>query len=92
MWIVSPPKMARKMQEKTEERKPMQWVDYNIIQAGPNFTIKGAWPGEVMGWPKDQNDNANYVKENILYRPGDRFIVNESGWLMRCNPEDESKK
>ena len=38
-----------------------------------------------MGWAEDGTDKQ---KENVLYRPGDRFIVNESGWLMRCNPED----
>ena len=64
----------------------MNWVDYDIVQAGPNFTVQGEWAGEVMGWPK--NKEGNYSKENILYRPGDRFIVNEAGWLMRCNPED----
>ena len=32
-------------------------------------------------------------KENILYKPGDRFIVNEKGWLIRMNPEDiEARK
>ena len=31
----------------------MNWVDYTITQAGPHFTIKGEWAGEVMGtWSK----------------------------------------
>ena len=64
----------------------MNWVDYTITQAGPNFTVKGEWAGEVMGWSKEGKPDK--TKENILYRPGDRFVVNESGWLMRCNPED----
>lgn len=69
----------------------MMWVDYAIDQAGPNFTIKGDWPGEVMGWPRDKD--GEYKKENTLYQPGDRFIVNESGWLIRMNPEDiEARK
>ena len=68
----------------------MMWVDYAIDQAGPNFTVKGDWPGEVMGWPKEKD--GDFKKENTLYQPGDRFIVNESGWLIRCNPEDEKAR
>jgi len=64
----------------------MNWVDYTITQVGPHFTIKGEWAGEVMGWSKDGDQSKK--KENILYQPGDRFIVNEAGWLIRMNPED----
>ena len=65
----------------------MLWVEYSIEQAGNNFTVKGDWPGEVMGMDKDGNS----VKEYHLYKPGDKFVVNEHGWLMRCNPEDLSE-
>ena len=71
-------------------REIMMWVDYTVDQVGPNFTIKGDWPGEVMGWSEDGTEKK---KENILYKPGDRFIVNEKGWLIRMNPEDiEARK
>jgi hypothetical protein len=56
------------------------WVDYNIDQAGENFKISGDWPGEVMGLQKDGTP-----KDNWLYKPGDVFIVNESGWLMKSD-------
>ena len=65
------------------------WVDYTInsLPAGKGFTVEGDWPGEVMGKSSDGKQ-----KENYLYKPGDRFIVNESGWLIRCNPEDETER
>jgi hypothetical protein len=59
------------------------WMDYNIIQAGNNFKIEGDWPGEVMGFSKDGKSKDR--KENPLYRPGDVFIVNESGWLVKTD-------
>ena len=61
------------------------WVDYTIdsIPGGKGFKVKGDWEGEVMGI---QNDGSS--KDHWLYKPGDRFIVNEHGWLIRCNPED----
>jgi hypothetical protein len=58
----------------------MMWVDYNIDQAGENFKVSGDWPGEVMGLQKDGTP-----KDNWLYKPGDVFIVNESGWLMKSD-------
>jgi|TARA_B110000285_G_scaffold62168_1_gene71638 hypothetical protein len=58
----------------------MMWVDYNITQAGTNFRVEGDWPGEVMGVMKD-----GIQKETCLYRPGDVFIVNESGWLVKSD-------
>ena len=62
----------------------MMWMDYLIMSAGPNFTIKGDWPGEVMGLDKDGNPGN---KENVLYQPGDIFRVNENGWLMKIGED-----
>lgn len=59
----------------------MIWVDYNIEQAGDNFRVVGEWPGEVMGLKKDGTP-----KDHHLYKPGDVFVVSESGWL--CKLED----
>ena len=56
------------------------WVDYNIDQAGENFKVNGDWPGEVMGVAKDGTP-----KDHYLYKPGDVFIVNEHGWLMKSD-------
>jgi hypothetical protein len=58
----------------------MMWLDYTVEQAGDNFRVKGDWPGEVMGKQKDGTD-----KGYALYRPGDVFIVNEHGWLMKTD-------
>tara|TARA_B110000503_G_scaffold115738_1_gene174261 strand:+ start:1093 stop:1326 length:234 start_codon:yes stop_codon:yes gene_type:complete len=58
----------------------MMWVDYNITQMGENFRVEGDWPGEVMGEMKDGTK-----KESVLYRPGDVFIVNEGGWLVKSD-------
>jgi len=58
----------------------MMWVDYNIDQVGNNFRVVGDWPGEVMGEMKDGTK-----KEIVLYRPGDVFIVNEGGWLVKSD-------
>jgi hypothetical protein len=57
------------------------WVDYNIHQAGQNFRIEGNWPGEVMGLSKDGKSKDG--KENPLYKPGDVFRVEDSGWLIK---------
>ena len=58
----------------------MMWIDYSIdsIPGGKGFKVKGDWEGEVMGVAKDGTQ-----KEHFLYKPGDRFIVNESGWLCK---------
>ena len=85
MLTVMPRMKAKTMHGKTEE-KTMMWVDYAIDQAGPNFTVKGDWPGEVMGWAEDGTDKK---KDNVLYRPGDVFVVNESGWLIKQNVNDK---
>lgn len=53
-------------------------MDYLVEQAGNNFRVKGDWDGEVMGKQKDGTD-----KGYALYKPGDRFIVSEDGWLMK---------
>ena len=58
----------------------MMWVDYNIDQAGENFTVKGDYPGEVMGVARDGSP-----RDHWLYKPGDVFIVNESGWLVKSD-------
>ena len=56
------------------------WVDYTIdsMPGSKGFKVKGDWEGEVMGVAKDGTQ-----KEHFLYKPGDRFIVNESGWLCK---------
>jgi hypothetical protein len=58
----------------------MIWMDYNIEQAGPHFRITGDWDGEVMGKQRDGSP-----KEHYLYKPGDVFIVNEAGWLVKTD-------
>ena len=60
----------------------MMWVDYSIdsIPGGKGFKVKGDWKGEVMGVAKDGSH-----KDHYLYRPGDVFIVNESGWLVKTD-------
>ena len=58
----------------------MMWVDYTIDQVGPNFKVKGDWEGEVMGVGPDGTQ-----KDNWLYKPGDVFVVNESGWLVKTD-------
>jgi len=60
----------------------MIWMDFTVEQAGDNFTVKGDWPGEVMGKQKDGTD-----KGHALYKPGDKFIVNEAGWLIKVTDE-----
>jgi hypothetical protein len=51
----------------------MMWVDYNInsIPGGNGFKVEGDTPTEVM--------------DKGLYKPGDVFIVNESGWLIKTD-------
>lgn len=58
----------------------MIWVDYVVEQAGPHFRVKGDWPGEVMGFKQDGSP-----KDHWLYKPGDVFIVNENGWLVKSD-------
>ena len=58
----------------------MIWMDYNIEQAGDSFRVTGDWPGEVMGIQHDGTP-----KDHWLYKPGDVFIVNEHGWLVKSD-------
>ena len=49
------------------------WVDYTIdsIPGGRGFKVVGDTPTEIM--------------DKGLYKPGDVFIVNESGWLIKTD-------
>lgn len=61
----------------------MIWVDYVVESAGDKgqaFRVKGDWEGEVMGVGKDGTP-----KDSWLYKPGDVFIVNEHGWLVKTD-------
>lgn len=59
----------------------MIWMDYNIESfADGSFTVKGDWPGEVMGKNRDGSD-----KDHALYRQGDVFIVDEYGILRKSD-------
>lgn len=58
----------------------MIWVDYVIEQKGDHFRVKGDWDGEVMGKQRDGSS-----KDNWLYKPGDVFVVNETGWLVKTD-------
>ena len=64
-----------------KEQDTMLWVDYNI-ESFPDgsFTVKGEWPGEVMGRQVNGDE-----KEHWLYKPGDVFIVDESGILRKSD-------
>ena len=64
----------------------MMWVDYTIssIPGGKGFKIIGDWDGEVMGKQKDGSD-----KDYYLYKPGDVFVVNENGWLIKQEKKKE---
>lgn len=56
----------------------MIWIDYDIDQIDDNFKVLGEWEGEVMGKNKDGTD-----KGYSLYKPGDVFVANEKGWLIK---------
>tara|TARA_B100000497_G_C7643320_1_gene386830 strand:- start:261 stop:458 length:198 start_codon:yes stop_codon:yes gene_type:complete len=57
----------------------MRWIDYCIDQAPDgSFRVEGDTPTEVM-------DKEDYS----LYKPGDVFVVNESGWLIKMEDEQE---
>ena len=61
----------------------MIWMDYIVESAGGNgqaFRVKGDWDGEVMGKQRDGSP-----KDHWLYKPGDVFIVNEAGWLVKTD-------
>jgi len=59
----------------------MLWVDYNIESfADGSFTVKGEWPGELMGKTSDGKS-----KDHYLYKPGDVFVVDEYGILRKID-------
>ena len=59
----------------------MIWLDYTVESFHDgSFTVKGDWPGEVMGYQKDGTP-----KDHWLYKPGDVFIVDESGILRKSD-------
>ena len=43
------------------------WVDYTIDQDGNGFTVKGEWPGEVMGVGRDGKIGGDGAKSHTLY-------------------------
>lgn len=56
-------------------------MDYLVESfADGSFTVKGDWPEEVMGKQKDGSD-----KGYALYKPGDKFIVDNNGILRKVN-------
>ena len=63
----------------------MIWMDYTIdsMPGGKGFKVNGDWEGEVMGKQKDGSP-----KDNWLYKPGDKFIVNENGWLIKVEDSE----
>ena len=61
----------------------MIWMDYVVESRGgrgDGFRVKGDWDGEVMGRQKDGSP-----KDHWLYKPGDVFVVNEDGWLVKTD-------
>jgi hypothetical protein len=63
----------------------MLWTEFNIKQDNENgnIRIEGETPTEVM------------EKERPLYKPGDVFIVNEDGWLVKqyaLSPESTKRR
>ena len=59
-------------QDEIKGETKMMWVDYTINQApGRGFKVEGDTPTEVM--------------DKGLYKPGDVFIVNENGWLVKTD-------
>jgi hypothetical protein len=51
----------------------MMWMDFMINQVGDSFKVLGDTPTEVM--------------DKGLYKPGDMFVVNEHGWLVKVVPD-----
>ena len=60
----------------------MIWIDYNIEQVGDNFRVVGDWPEEVWMNPDGTE------KERWLYKPGDKFVVNKEGWLVKVGESE----
>jgi|TARA_R110000803_G_scaffold9721_2_gene30435 hypothetical protein len=63
----------------------MMWLDYIIDQGGNGFTVKGEWPGEVMGVGRDGKIGGDGAKSHTLYQPGDIYEVQENGWLKKIS-------
>jgi|TARA_B110000259_G_scaffold176633_1_gene212978 hypothetical protein len=63
----------------------MIWLEYNIEQAGSAFIVKGDWHGEVMGVGKDGKFGGDGAKTHTLYKPGDIYEVQDSGWLKKID-------
>lgn len=59
----------------------MLWMDY-LVESYPDgsFTVKGDWPGEVMGLKQDGT-----YKGSHLYKPGDVFVVQPNGLLRKSD-------
>jgi len=49
----------------------MFWIDYTIESGVDKFRVKGDYDMELI--------------EKGLYKPGDVFIVNEDGWLIKSD-------
>jgi len=62
----------------------MLWIEYSIEQSGDNFKVKGDWEGEVMGMNEDGTERKHH-----LYKPGDVFVVNKTGWLTKVGRSGE---
>lgn len=58
-------------------------MDYDIESFHDgSFTVKGEWPGEVMGLDKHGIPGH---KSQPLYQPGDVFVVQENGVLRKTD-------
>jgi len=62
----------------------MIWMYYNRESIGQviEFKVQGDLEGDVMG--KQRNGTP---KDYWLYKPGDVFVVNENGWLVKQEEE-----
>jgi hypothetical protein len=60
----------------------MVWLDYTVEQGLNKFRVKGDWDKEVMGYDKYGNPGS---RDSPLYSPGDVYIVNEDGWLIKTD-------
>lgn len=49
----------------------MIWMDYTIESGIDRFRVKGDWDTELI--------------DKGLYKPGDVYIVNEEGWLVKTD-------
>lgn len=53
----------------------MFWMDYTIESGQDKFRVKGDWDTELI--------------EKGLYQPGDMYIVNEEGWLIKIGEDKD---